>query len=146
MKQTITVKHDVEITTAECEILARYFEDACVDGVPDDSEHPVMPCVKSLDCYKRKVMAWCPVINLDEGRITNWTKGVTASIHYKSCDENTVTLFSDEGNPVKVYEGYVPKFLSPKENGYGDYVIMDIDGEGYIKDFKPYLDDMFMED
>ena len=32
---------------------------------------------------------------------------------------------------------YVPAFLSPKEESYGDYIIMDIDENGKIDNWKP---------
>lgn len=34
------------------------------------------------------------------------------------------------------HEGYVRNMLSPKENGYGDYIIMDVDANGQIADWK----------
>ena len=33
-------------------------------------------------------------------------------------------------------DGYVPKMMSPKEEGYGDYVIMDVDCDGKIDNWK----------
>lgn len=32
-------------------------------------------------------------------------------------------------------DGYVPDFLCPKSEGYGDYIIMDIDSNGFIKNW-----------
>jgi hypothetical protein len=34
----------------------------------------------------------------------------------------------------------VPRIMSPKENGYGDYVIMDIGADGKIADWRIDLD------
>ena len=42
---------------------------------------------------------------------------------------------------VTGYDGYVPKILCVGENGFGDYVIMEIDTNGFIKDFVVMLDE-----
>ena len=36
---------------------------------------------------------------------------------------------------IKDYEGYAPEFMCPKDRGYGDYIIMDIDENDYIQDW-----------
>lgn len=145
MKKKIKIEKEVDLALAECQIFARYWEDAWINGVEDDAENPKMPCVEKVEhfCYKTPRLAWCPVIDLDLGLIMNWPQGETASIHYKSCDENVIRIIDADGNVVKEYCGYVPQFLYPKENGYGDYVIMDIDQNGYIRDFDNCLDDIF---
>lgn len=148
MKKKIKIEKEVDLALAECQIFARYWEDSEVNGVEDDAENPKMPCVESVEHFyhKRKELAWCPIIDLDLGLIMNWPQGETASIHYKSCDENVIRIIDADGNVVKEYCGYVPQFLYPKENGYGDYVIMDIDQNGYIRDFDNCLDDIFREE
>lgn len=42
---------------------------------------------------------------------------------------------------VKEVDGYVIDMMCPKENGYGDYIIMDIDENGIIQDWKPSFDE-----
>ena len=111
----------------------RYWEDSEINGVDDDNNNPKMPCVTGI--YDRSGRRfWCPFIDVETGRIINWEKGVEASIHYKVCDECGLTIM--KGDTV-LYEDedYVPEFLCPKEEGYGDYIIMDIDGEGFIKNW-----------
>ena len=148
MKKKIKIEKEVDLALAECQIFARYWEDSEVNWVEDDAGNPKMPCVESVEHFyhKRKKLAWCPVINLDNGQIMNWPQGTTASIHYKSCDENVICIIDAEDNVVKRYCGYVPGFLCPKENGFGDYVIMDIDESGYIQNFNANLDDIFGEE
>ena len=145
MKRNILVEQEIEISLAVCQIFARYWEDSEVNGVEDDAEHPKMPCIENVEdfYYNKLQLAWCPIIDLDKGQICNWPKGTTAKIHYKSCDENVVELLDSNRNTIKEYEGYVPKFLCPKEDGWGDYVIMDIDEDGFIKDFNNNIDDIF---
>lgn len=144
MKRKIKEEREVDLAKADCTIFARYWEDSKVNGVEDDAENPQMPCVIIADEDKQQ-LAWCPVIDLDNGQIINWQKGVSASIHYKSCNENCINIIDRECNVVKEYEGYVPRFLC-KEKGYADYVIMDIDENGFIQNFDPNLDDIFEEE
>lgn len=148
MKRKILVEQEIEISFAICQIFARYWEDSEVNGVEDDATNPKMPCVENVEhfYYKKNQLAWCLIIDLDKGQIVNWPKGTTASIHYKSCDENVVELQDSNRNTIKEYDGYVPQFLCPKENGYGDYVIMDIDENGFIQNFNNNLDDIFNDD
>lgn len=111
----------------------RYWEDGEINGVDDDQDNPKMPCVTGIyDASGRRY--WCPFIDVETGQIMNWKKGVEASIHYKVCDECGLTIM--KGDTV-LYEDddHVPEFLCPKEEGYGDYIIMDIDKDGFIKDW-----------
>lgn len=42
-------------------------------------------------------------------------------------------------NVIKSYDGYVPEVMCPKDNGYGDYIIMDIDENGFIQGWNKEL-------
>jgi hypothetical protein len=129
MKVEIKVKKEVEIKTLIVHAAVRYWEDSTVNGTPDTEEGDNMPC-KVGD-------SWKPIIDVDSGVITNWKKGTTASLHYKVCDGCGWDLLDENGEIVLQEEdGYVPKTLSPKENGYGDYIIMDIDESGLIADWE----------
>lgn len=144
MGKKIITEQTVDIVGAECWIHARYWEDSKINGVYDNAENPQMPLI--AEHFGEK--AWHIIINLDTGQICNWPQGTTAIIHYKSCDENYIHLLDDRLGIVKDYEGYVPRFLCPGDKDWwdGDYVIMAIDENGYIKDFDNNLDDMFEED
>lgn len=128
MGLTVTVKKQVKVKTLDCFIDARYWEDATVNGVEDTDGH-LIPC--------RLDKTWRPTIELQTGKILNWQQGVTASIHYKVCDAGQYDLLDEDGNVIASHSGYVPKMLCPKENGYGDYIIMDILEDGTIVDFEP---------
>ena len=101
----------------------RYWEDATVNGVEDEDGSRI-PC-RSGDC-------WCPIIDLDSGIIENWPSGTIAALHYKVCDAGIYALLDADKNEVAKIDDYVPKILSPGGDGYGDYIIMDIDGAGKI--------------
>lgn len=137
MKVKLNIKKEYDIKLVQCECGVRYWEDAKVDGV-QDTDGTLIPC--------REGDYWKPLINLEDGNITNWKKGITASIHYKVCDDGEYIFLDGLMNTIKVYDGYVPSFMSPKANGYGDYVIMDIDENGQIDGFKVENLDFLNED
>ncbi|RLI50065.1 hypothetical protein DRO61_04330 [Candidatus Bathyarchaeota archaeon] len=115
----------------------RYWEDGTING-KEDEDGSITPC-KELD-------RWKPIIDIDRGEILNWTLGVKAEIHYKVCDDGIYILQDSDSNDIKTIEDYVPSILCPKDNGYGDYIIMDIDEAGFIKDWKGDLTDFYDED
>jgi hypothetical protein len=135
IKVTESVEKEVSYLTAKCGV--RYWEDATVNGV-EDLDGSLIPC--------RDGDYWCPIINLETGRITNWEKGIEADIHYKVCDDGEYWLLdSSLTEVIKATGYYVPNMMCPNGKGYGDYVIMNVDGDGYIKNFK--IDwDKFLDD
>jgi hypothetical protein len=136
MKVKVKLKVVVDVTTILVDTYVRYWEDTDVNGQPDDGDTPKMPCVvKSAD---NGSYYWKPIINIETGQILNWQQGVTAKVHYKVCDEFACTVIGQiigVTNLIKDYEGYVPDFMCPSGEPDGDYIIMDIDGRGYIKDW-----------
>jgi hypothetical protein len=131
MKTTIKVEMEVELVNLKVSANVRYWEDGELDGESD--ERGLMPC--------RQGENWCPEINIETGQILNWEKGKTASIHYKVCDCCAWELIDNTGKSVLSGDGYVPGTLSPKEPGYGDYIIMDINSDGFIKDWEFVIDE-----
>lgn len=119
----VTRIEKVAVKYLKVEAGVRYWEDAAINGVAD-TEGKLTPC-RAGDC-------WTPVIDLETGVIENWPVGTEASIHFKVCDSGRYTLLDADRNEVKAIDGYVPRIMSPGENGYGDYIIMDIDGAGKI--------------
>lgn len=130
MKVNILKKVEVEAKTLQVKAGARYWEDATVNGV-EDINGDLIPCRIDGDDDN-----WFPVIDIDSGVITNWDKGKTAEIHYKVCDDGLYIVFDENEKEIARKEGYVPDTMSPKENGYGDYIIMDVDENGLIQDWK----------
>jgi len=121
-----------------CSIGVRYWEDATVNGVEDTEDGENIPCKE--DEY------WNIKIDVDTGIIQDWDNTKTATTHYKSCDENVFEFLDDEENVITRYDGYVPEFLEcTGENGYGDYVLLEIEKNGQIKNWKPYECIEFLE-
>jgi hypothetical protein len=133
----VKTEQKAEIKTLHVEAGVRYWEDATINGIEDDSGH-MIPF--------RKGDSWCPVIDIDAGQVLGWPKGTTANIHYKVCDDGSYYAKSKDGDTIlSIKNDYVPSILSPKSEGYGDYIIMDIDENGFIQDWNPDLSD-FEED
>jgi hypothetical protein len=121
---------EYEVTHLKAECGVRYWEDATVNGV-EDEDGTLIPF--------RVGDTWCPKIDLSTGIIENWPEGVSASVHYKVCDDGRYELLDASGKVVRDIMGYVPSLMSPGDNGYGDYVIMKIDGSGKIDGWKADL-------
>ena len=129
MKVKIKVLKEVELKTLLVKANVRYWEDSEINGESDTENGEYIPCkIGEL---------WCPEIEIETGKILNWDEGVKAKIHYKVSDELGYDLKDEKGNIIlSAEDGYVPKTLYPKENGYGDYIIMDIDEKGQIANWK----------
>ena len=137
MNATITVKKKVEIKTLKVKAEVRYWEDAQIDGVSDENG-TLTPCKNGDN--------WEPIIDVDTGKILNWEQGKKASIHFKVCDCCSWELNDENGEVVASLEDdYVPSSLCPKRDGYGDYIIMEIDEEGNIKGWSFDLNDFIPE-
>lgn len=137
MKLKLKIEKEFEVKYLLAEVGPRYWEDATVNGV-EDTEGTLIPC--------RDGVYWMPLIDIESGVITNWDKGHTASIHYKCCDDGIYRLLDENKNEIWSIEGYVPEIMCPKENGYGDYVIMDIDSDGKIENWNPVFSDFQNDD
>ena len=122
-----------EAAFIECEAGVRYWEDATINGVEDEDGSRI-PC--------RIGDNWCPTIDLRTGKVVGWPEGVEADVHYKVCDDGCYWLLNEAGKRIAVRAGYVPSdYLCHGDNGYGDYIIMTIDGSGAIADFARPPDD-----
>ena len=144
MKVEIIKIIEVDIATIEVDTLVRYWEDTDVDGTPDIDFYeskgigqPRMPCAEQVKkepngCIYSDHWRWRPIIDVETGKVLNWKNGVQARVHYKVCDEFECVFKDRSSNIVKGYEGYVPRFMCPNEEGYGDYIIMNINEDGHI--------------
>lgn len=134
----VRTEKEVVIKTLEVEAGVRYWEDTTVNGVEDEAGD-LIPF--------REGELWKPVIDVELGKIINWPAGTKADVHYKVCDSGNYYLKDSKGNTVLSIESdYVPQILCPKENGYGDYIIMDIDENGVIANWKQTLSGFPLQD
>jgi hypothetical protein len=90
---------------------------------------------------------WRIDIDADSGIIRDWPKGTTASVKLKVVDSGRYYLLDAKGTILASRENeYVPRTLCPKENGYGDYIILDIDGDGKIDGWDPESEEFCFTD
>lgn len=125
MKLRHKIEVETEVTHLLAEIGVRYWEDASVNGKEEDGENPTIPLCDGE--------FWNLKICLDTGKISDWPEGVTAETHYKVCDGGEYSLLAEDGTVVATRDGYVPEMLATNGRGYGDYVILKIDGAGLIE-------------
>ena len=125
------VEADIKLLVVKAYV--RYWEDSNINGIPDSPTSPEMPMTNGH--------YWEPTIDLDEGKIMDWPEGIRADINYKVCDE-----FECFAPAIDFYySGYVPRFMSPLEENYGDYITMSISGGGYIEGWSQELVKKFLE-
>jgi len=129
MKVKIKVEKEVDLKLLIVKAGVRYWEDSEVNGENDTEDGENIPC-KNGDL-------WSPHIEIETGKILNWKQGTKAEIHYKVADCLGYEIQDETGEIVlSAEDGYVPETLAPKERGYGDYIIMDIDENGQIANWK----------
>lgn len=71
--------------------------------------------------------------------------GFCLNAHYKVCDDGEYVFLDENMNEIinitnEYDQYYVPDFLSIEDEGYGDYVHINIDGEGKIEHFDKVRD------
>lgn len=148
MKVTLKIKKEFDAKFIKVDAGVRYWQDAEVNG-NDDIDFtetngigaPAIPCaVRVKEEPQEHLLSdhyrWQPVIDIEEGRILDWPKGVTANVHYKICDNGTYEILDAEKNVIASADSYVPDVLCPAEEGYGDYIIMTVLEDGTIEDWK----------
>ena len=134
---TVTTKTKVAVEYLRARCGVRYWEDATVNGETDEDGSRI-PCREgtAADNDDRGGGDWCPTICLATGKIEGWPDGATADIHYKVCDDGDYALLDADRNVVKAIDGYVPSIMCPGGTGYGDYVIMTVNADGIIEDWR----------
>lgn len=133
MEIELKVKQKIDVKYLGVSVKVRYSEDATVNGV-EDTDGELMPLMDGEN--------WEILIDINNGAILDWPKGTTAKVHYKVCDEGRYTLLTELHDLIVALEdAYVPSMLSIGQNGYGDYIILNIDENGFIENFKADLED-----
>lgn len=136
MKVLLKLTKQFDVKYLQVHAHARYPEDATVNGVEDEGGK-LMPFWENG--------SWNPKIDIDEGRIVDWPEGISADIHYKVCDAGQYKLLTESGNVVRDIEGYVPDIMCPDGEGYGDYIMMEVDHTGKIQRWEPTFDEFSEE-
>ncbi len=128
MKAILKVEKEFDVNYLVANLGVRYWEYGTLNGERDDDDNPKMPCIKDG--------RWYLEINVNTGQVENWEIGNAASVHYKVCDDGEYFLRDVITSTIMKGERYVPSCLSIGYNGYGDYVIINIDENGFIENWK----------
>lgn len=87
-------------------------------------------------------------IDIENGIVTDWAYqelNDVFSIYAKVRDEGTYKLYDDQHNEIVSYQGYVPDILSCIDEGYGDYLSMNISPDGRIDKWNSSKLNLFIE-
>lgn len=145
MKITINKPIDFEAAYLKVDAGVRYWDDAKVNGEYDtnceDLENPggvpTIPCAEYIGerngVLCGQIWRWRPLIDIETGQIVNWKQGTTANVHYKVCDDFQCNVLDGDKDVIASYYGYVADVMCPDDEGYGDYIIMNIDENGFIQ-------------
>lgn len=148
MKITINKHIEFEAKFLKIDAGVRYWEDGFINDQSDNNCNetelaPQMPCASYIGDQNKILRGenwrWRPLIDIETGQIINWTQGVKAFIHYKVCDDFICDILDPDNDTITSYDGYVPRIMCPAEDGYGDYIIMDIDENGFIQQWNNEL-------
>ena len=110
------------------------------DEATDEEFKKKLPFVYREDIGYKPSDYWNITIDVNTGKVKDWPKNFCLSTHFKVCDDGLYQVIDTEGNIIwdsmETRYYYVPDFLAIGDEGYGDYMYLDIDKDGYIKDWE----------
>lgn len=116
--------------------------DACEEDTVEESENmkEITPCVIKKNIGYGDSDYWEIIIDLDNGKILDWPNNISIRTHYKVCDDGEYIFLDENKEEVvnitdKYDQYYVPDFLAIEDDGWGDYVYLNIDNQGNIEHF-----------
>ena len=163
MKVNCKATKEFDIDKVICDIDVRYYVDCSFskdngetwendfedDDKSDEYVKSQLPCMKEVTYKKVGIWSgiestmtrqdWCPVIDVNEGKILDWTPGFCLNTGFKVCDQG-VYVYSNQDESQQIVstdcdEYYVPNWLDDVGDGYGDYLQITVNGDGTIKDW-----------
>ena len=121
----------------------RYWEDCSIHLVNDDRMGDCIPD-ELIPC--REGENWCPIIEIDTGKILNWQQGIEAKVFFKVCDEGSYYLKDEQGETIAAIEKfYVPTLIDLTGKSFGDYLYFSIDENGKIANWQPKTENLEKE-
>jgi hypothetical protein len=133
MKVTLKIEKEFDVKYLAVTAGIRYAEDVEVNG-EQCSDFSEIPCHAGGH--------WQIIIDVDRGIIVNWHLGKTAEVYAKVCDDGSYSLLDNNKQEIKTLQDcYVPGCLAINDRGFGDYIIMTIESDGAIKNWKANFDE-----
>lgn len=130
MEDNTNKKEEMEMKYLKCKIHVVNFGEAEVNGIEEEEENPKMPLI-----YNDR---WYITIDLDLGKILNWTQGTTARTWYRVFEEGNSYQYLDENlEQISIHTRCFLHRLAiwDGESGYVKRITLDIEADGTIKDF-----------
>ena len=130
------------------------FED---DEKSDEYVRSQLPCMKEISYTHHNIWSgrvtsetrqdWCPVIDVNEGKVLDWTPGFVLVTQFKVCDQG-IYVYSNQDETEQIVstdcdEYYVPNWLDNDGDGYGDYLQIRINGDGTIENWEELKKKLF---
>ena len=160
----MNIQNNFCIDKVICDIDVRYYVDGAFskdngktwekdfedDDKSDEYVRSQLPCMKTVNYIKRSIWSkketpmerldWCPVIDVNEGRVLDWPENFVLVTHFKVCDQG-VYVYSNQDESQQIVstdcdEYYVPGWLCDWDEGYGDYMFSQINGDGTIENWE----------
>lgn len=157
------IQNEFNVDKVICDIDVRYYVDCSFskdngktwerdfedDDKSDDYVKSQLPCMKEVTYEKYGIWSktktimtrkdWCPVIDVNEGKVLDWPEGFVLDTGFKVCDQG-VYVYSNYDEAQQIIstdcgEYYVPNWLDSLGDGYGDYLQITINGDGTIQDW-----------
>ena len=157
------IQSEFNVDKVICDIDVRYYVDCSFskdngetweedfedDDKSDDYVRSQLPCMKNVKFIKRSLLSgkereeerqdWCPVIDVNEGKILDWTPRFCLNTQFKVCDQG-VYVYSNYDESQQIVstncgEYYVPSWLDDCGDSYGDYLQITVNGDGTIRDW-----------
>lgn len=157
------IQKEFNIDKVICDIDVRYYVDCSFskdngetwegdfedDDKSDEYVKSQLPCMKEVTYKKYGIWSgketietrkdWCPVIDVNEGKVLDWTPGFILRTHFKVCDQG-VYVYSNYDETQQIVscdcdDYYVPNWLCDFDEGYGDYMYIQINGDGTIENW-----------
>ena len=76
-------------------------------------------------------------VDVETGKVLGWNGNNRLETFDKVVDEGIYSLCDKDFNTIVSYDGYVPKMLDRKGDGYGDYLQFVVNEDGYIENWVP---------
>ena len=155
MEVQILKPRTIDLKYLKAKMYVRYWVDCrysldggetWIDDIEDNEENDGkvfydLPCTFSEWDKKGKEHRYLQlIINLENGKVENWRNNVILETSFKVCDEGEYSFLDEKFNEVinitdEYDQYYVPGFLSLEDEGFGDYVYIDIMKDGTVKHF-----------
>lgn len=138
---------EVDITSMKAYLIQDWWDgaeiafnnsDNYVEVEEDGSNLPMLVPVTdeiTTNKYLQKYKAFILDIDLSNGKVKNWQQGISMKIYWKIVDQGIYEYYDENNQLFFSYEGYVPDELAIEDDGYGDYVILNINKDGFIENW-----------